>query len=56
MSALIDRALQPVGLTGVAACLPPDRRSSCEVEQKVAALGPGVAVPTGIIELMTGIK
>lgn len=56
MSAVVDRVIRPVGLVGVAAYLPPDRLSSCEVEQKVAALSAGVAIPSGIIELMTGIR
>ena len=48
--------MSPVGLAGVAVYLPPDRRSSSEVEQRVASLSPRVAVPSGIIELMTGIR
>lgn len=56
MSAPITSARYPVGLAGVAAYLPPDRRSSREVEQKVAELSPGIAIPSGIIELMTGIQ
>ena len=45
-----------VALTGIAAYLPPQQRSSTEVESLIAASSPQVRVPRGIVELMTGIR
>lgn len=43
-------------IAGIAAALPPLRRSSTEVEAIIAANSPGTNVPTGIIESVTGIR
>lgn len=43
-------------LAGVASYLPPDERTSEDVEARIRAASPGLMVPTGIIERTTGIR
>jgi 3-oxoacyl-[acyl-carrier-protein] synthase-3 len=45
-----------VALRGVAAYLPPQQRSSGQVEALIAQSSPKLRVPRGIVELMTGIR
>jgi 3-oxoacyl-[acyl-carrier-protein] synthase-3 len=43
-------------MVGVASCLPQEQRSSRAVEDMVAAASPGLAIPRGLVETMTGIR
>ena len=43
-------------VAGVAAYLPPQERPRCQVEELIRENSPGVSVPSGIIESLTGIR
>jgi len=45
-----------VRVAGISAYFPPDERTSHQVEELIRAHSPGVQVPHGIIESVTGIR
>jgi len=45
-----------VRIAGVAASLPSEQRSSRAVEELVAGASPGLSIPRGLVEAMTGIR
>jgi 3-oxoacyl-[acyl-carrier-protein] synthase-3 len=45
-----------VQIAGIAAYLPPDVLTSAEVEARIRAHSPGPALPSGLIEALTGIR
>jgi len=56
VAAVLNSTSSRVALVGVAAYLPPNTRSSGEVESLIAQASPEVRIPRGIVELMTGIR
>lgn len=56
MATVLTSTSSRVALKGVAAYLPPQQRSSGQVEALIAQASPKLRVPRGIVELMTGIR